>query len=403
MKYQLVVFGPAGAACLTDLKTEFHSQVTSIGLNPAVDTEVLFAATPADVMQVKWDGAPVGIWFGEDVPAFAQHQEELVEDLLKKGHPVFPVCESLTDFGKKVPTSLKSLNGQPWKEPEQKSSVVANALAAFRLAPRDRLAFISYRRDESRALAVQIFEALVERKYNAFLDTASVPAGVTFQEVLRGRLSDVNLIIFLDTPGALSSQWVYQELNQAQTQGMGILQVISPGRAQAPGTGFCDPFPLRNSDFVNGVTDATGTLNATRLGDLIQSTERTRIRSIRHRRERVMGDAVAQATQLGLTSAVYPVGTNTFPVANIELYKSGNLVGRLLPALGLPTSIAIHEGWTDLDKAGWDVQSARLVYDEVGIHPDHFQHLTWLNDRLDVNRSIQTQPLTNLKTWLRSL
>jgi hypothetical protein len=368
VKYQLLAFGPGATNCVSALQAEFRRQFTDIGLDPSVDSELVEVAAPADVMNVDWGGAPVGIWFG-DIAPFAQHAVDLVQDLLKHGDPVFPVCDTLLDYSKKVPSALQGINGQAWREPQDKTAVVADVLGGFRLTPRERTAFISYRRDESRAVAVQIFEELQRRKYAAFLDTASVAAGVSFQEVLTGRLSGVDLVVFLDTPTAVSSQWVYQELNQAQTQGMGILQVLWPGRAQAPGTGFCDAFPLRLNDFVDQSADKTDTLVAARLRELVQETERTRIRSIRHRRERVIAELMSQASHAGMTASVYPVGTKRMRGASIELTRSGQVVGRALPVLGLPNSMLVHNRSDELQQAGIGVGTVRLVYDELGIHP----------------------------------
>jgi hypothetical protein len=150
MKYQLLAFGPAAANCLPDLQTEFQRQITDIGLTPGVDTELIEVATPSDVMRVDWDGAPVGIWFGA-APPFSQCTVDLVDDLLKHGHPVFPVCDS-SNFSTMVPAALSAINGQPWREPEEKTTVVANALGGFQLTPRERNAFLSVTGATSRAV-----------------------------------------------------------------------------------------------------------------------------------------------------------------------------------------------------------------------------------------------------------
>lgn len=409
MKYQLVALGPATNNCVADLRSEFEQQITDIGLDPKVDSELIEVNSQSDVMRVDWSAAPVGIWFGDQVPSFDQHHVDLAEDLLKRGAPLFPVCETTQNYTKKVPPSLVSINAHAWKEAKDKSAVVSNVLAGFRLTPSERNVFISYRRDESRGVAVQVFEELVRRKYTAFLDTASVPAGVTFQEVLTGRLSGVDLVIFLDTPNAVSSQWVYAELNQAHTQGMGIVQVLWPGRPQSPGTGFCDPFPLQSIKFVNGSADASDTLKPDCLGDLMQAVERTRIRSIRHRRERVIGEILTHANQHQLTADVYPVGTNELRAGNVELLKAGELVGRAFTVLGLPSSILVQERCDELDrivtstKTKDGLTSVKLIYDELGIHPDHAKHLQWLNEKLDRESTVQTLPLTTLANWIAGL
>jgi hypothetical protein len=104
-----------------------------------------------------------------------------------------------------------------------------------------------------------------------------------------------------------------------------------------------------------------------------------------------------------MATAVYPVGDKKLRAPNIEFVRSGLVVGRALPVLGLPTSLLIHKRGAELQQAGLGIEDSRLVYDELGIHPEHSKHLDWLNQRLDPDSTIQTQPLSTVGHWMGSL
>ena len=196
-RYQLVVMGPATNRFLPELHAEFDAQIADIGLTPGPgqDAEILVSSSMR-LIDVQWDSAPVAIWFGAAGATPTNEDLELLKDFqVRQPNPVFPVCDTLQDYPDKVPESLAPINGQAW-EP---APVVANVLKAFDLTRQERQAFISYRRSDSEAVARQLYDALQKRKFRVFLDTASVDAGVLFQDVLHGRLSDVNLVVFLDT------------------------------------------------------------------------------------------------------------------------------------------------------------------------------------------------------------
>ena len=84
-----------------------------------------------------------------------------------------------------------------------------------------RQTFISYRRTDSRRVAEDLFNELSQRKYTVFLDTASVESAVPFQDALWDRLADMDLLVLLDSPNALTSRWVNDELVQVNNLGLG--------------------------------------------------------------------------------------------------------------------------------------------------------------------------------------
>jgi hypothetical protein len=401
-RYQLVAMGPAANRFVSELKTEFDGQIADIGLTPGQDAEILVSSSMR-LTDVQWDSAPVAVWFGEENATATNEDLELLKDFqVRRPNPVFPVCESLDAYNSKVPVSLGPINGQAW-EP---ASVVANVLKAFDLTRAERQAFISYRRTDSEAVAQQLYGALQRRKFRVFLDTASVDAGVLFQDVLYGRLSDVDLVVFLDTKHSLDSEWVYTELLQAEKQGMGILQVLWPERRRDPATQFCDLFSLQRLNFVSWSPplvpdydpDPKDALTDETIANIVREVERTRIRSLRNRRDQVLTEIVDSAKSGPLKSYVNATGKTGMPISFIEFHKDDTPVGVAFPVVGFPDSILLNNRHDLLETNKLPLNSACVVYDELGMTPALKSHLIWLNKSLH----IQTVAITKIAEWLEA-
>lgn len=401
-RYQLVALGPAVDQVWPDLESEFNNQIRDIGLDPGQDAEILRSSTMKRI-DILWDSAPVAIWFGDLTKPPAAIDTELLEDFqIKRPNPVFPVCDTLVDYPKKVPPSLRHINGQAW-EP---APVVANVLKAFNLVREERQVFISYRRSDSQAVAQQLYEALQHRKFRVFLDTASVDAGFVFQDVLHGRLSDVDLVVFLDTKNAFDSDWVYEELLQAEKQGFGILQLLWPERQRDKATQFCDLLPLKMTDFVSWSPtlsddnpDPSDQLKDDAIETIVHEVERTRIRSIRNRRDQVLTEIVDTAQAGSLETNVSPTGSNDIPYPYVNFRRDDVEIGRAFPVVGFPNSILLHDRHDRLKLNKFDVVNACVVYDELGMTAQLRSHLEWLNQSL----AIRTVPVTAISEWLKGL
>ena len=133
----------------------------------------------------------------------------LLNALLSGGVTVIPVADSLDGYSSKVPPPLTKINGAPRKP---QIDVVQAILRGLGLTRFQRQAFITYKRTDSTGVAIQLFDGLSERGYHPFLDTASIEIGDDFQSALWDRISDADVHLFLDTPNALNSSWICQEL-----------------------------------------------------------------------------------------------------------------------------------------------------------------------------------------------
>ncbi len=200
--------------------------------------------------------------------------------------PVYPerLREAVT---KALPPEFRTLNVAFWKS--TLDELVPTILSLTGLAQEARRVFISYRRNETEALAVQLFDALSHRGFDVFLDYFRIPPGVDFQARLRQELGDKSLVLVLESLSTLSSEWTTYEINVAKVLGLGLLALNVPTPRGNPTPlipGVDDEARLRpqTTDF-----HASGQLKEVPLQHLLQRIESEHARFIVRRRERLRG------------------------------------------------------------------------------------------------------------------
>jgi hypothetical protein len=199
-KYQFATMGPGPGSYKRAVVTAAKAAVRALGLAPAQDMEIITSPTA-----IGKRNSMVGVWFAETGVVPSHNDLSLLDALLDGGVTIIPVVDSVDGYSTKVPPSLASINGVP-REP--RIDVVQAILRGLGLTRIQRQAFITYKRSDSTGVAIQVFDGLSERGYHTFLDTASIEIGDEFQSVLWDRISDADVHLFLDTPGALQSRWI---------------------------------------------------------------------------------------------------------------------------------------------------------------------------------------------------
>lgn len=408
--YQLLWLGEPGSSWLTALDAEVQQGFRDLGVPPE-DTYSLLTS----VAEIDWHFPVSCVWAaeGEEVP---EERRLALDEVIRRAVPIFPVIEKLKDFGRLMPKPLLAINGMAWERGAQR--LAAEVLNSFGLARQVRSVFISYMRRHSRAAAVQVLHELTDHGYLPFLDTASVEFGDQFQETLWDKMADADFLLFLDTPGALSSTWVDQELTRAHNLGMATLRVQWPARKDpetnrtwngTAGTDMSWPFELAEKDFDGpawtpvDVEDSIAgevydgqkpnplaALRAETLAELAKLCEKVRMRSIGARRARLAGEIQHRAGRAGLTAVVDGTGP-------VRILSGDQVVAGALPVIGFPDS-----GLAFRNKEAFDsvAEPIRMVYDDLGIKPDRADYLTWLNDQL---QGYQSNGLGDLNQWLKTL
>ncbi|HXD29846.1 MAG TPA: toll/interleukin-1 receptor domain-containing protein [Pyrinomonadaceae bacterium] len=367
----------------TELVKLLKEHLERLGLQPDTELKVF---NPSDASAVDWEGVIVSVWFGTEDKATRQ-ELKLLQRALAENVPIFPVVEDLKRFRDLVPTELRPINGQVWNC----QRIVTDILKEFRLTRSQRQAFISYKRDDCLEVAGQLFDLLSRRGYRIFWDSASVEGGVDFQQALWGRMADVDLLVFLDTPNALTSRWVHQELARAHDLGLGVLQLVWPApHKRTRGTEFSDWLQLSLSDFKRGNTGPTCRLTKAALDRVSRAAELARVGSLAARRLRVVGDLVDQAKTAKLEAIVHP--TNP-----IELYRKGKKVADVFAFVGVPDAFSIQQQEITLQRR--TLRRSLILYNGLGVDPAWTKHLAWLNER----RGLATAQLDMVDVWLKGL
>ena len=188
-------------------------------------------------------------------PALSEHSAlaELCDSWTQSTNSyIVPVAEEDTDFHKWLPPFISKLNATFWSG-DDFYKAVNDILYVAGLDPSRRV-FISYRRKECSVLSEQLFEALSKERCDVFLDRYCVPPARDFQEKLTEDLADKSLVLVLESPTIMQSEWVQYEVNFAKMNKIGILAIQPPQltfNSQVGSIGDDSRIKLNDRQFVN--------------------------------------------------------------------------------------------------------------------------------------------------------
>jgi len=130
--------------------------------------------------------------------------------------PVFP-------FGKSVnlPDPFNKKNAIFWKK--DIDEVLPFIIGKIGISTEDQKIFISYRRTETESIAIQLFNRLSHEGFDVFLDRFSIEPAVNFQVRLYQELADKAMVVFLESPDFLNSEWIKLEVAFAKQYRLGLL------------------------------------------------------------------------------------------------------------------------------------------------------------------------------------
>jgi TIR domain len=89
--------------------------------------------------------------------------------------------------------------------------------------------FISYKWDDSRELAAQLFDALSHHQFDVYLDRFRTNPGTNFLERIREELADKSCVLLLDSEHVDASPWVAAEYAFARQYRLGLMALDLPG------------------------------------------------------------------------------------------------------------------------------------------------------------------------------
>lgn len=363
IKYQLVLLGPAMENWRDEVVDEVRLRFSEIGLSLDEHCEVLEGAGKAP----EWEGFPVAVWFGDKTAEHAT-EVEIAQAFIDRGFSIFPVVDDLQGYKEKTPKLLHPINGQEFDA----TRLSRDIMTGFRLVRKHRQVFISYKRDESRSVANQLFHELVGRGFRVFLDTVSVDAGSNFQNTLWSRMADVDILVLIDSPNALSSKWVHQEVVRAGVLGMGVVQLIWPNHKRTSGTDFSEPIQLELANFQRQAADEKDVLLDDVLRNVVDAIESQRIRSLNSRRTRLVEGLLSSPRATDVTLFVHPG-------RHVDVMRGDDKLAEIIPFVGVPDSLSLYEH--ECLKAH---DQTCVVYNGLGVDEQWSAHLKWLNEKAKV-------------------
>lgn len=351
--YQCLIFGSPSDEHQTAFRRSFGEALRHFGLHAGSDFTISIGV-PLDFV----DTVPtVAIFFGGPGATLSGHAE-----LVRLGIPIVPLVSSLKSVSAELPECLRAINAlvlHPSDPGLLKAS--ATVLHCLGMLPQQRRVFVSYRRDESRDAAVQLFETLSARQFDVFLDTHSVAAAVEFQAILWHRLCDADVVVMLDTPGYFDSRWTKVEWGRTIDKHISILQVIWPGHKASRFARLAVPMQLESGD-----------LDGSRLSNevverIALAVETLRSKSVALRHANIAGGLRNAVEELG--GSVEGYGPRRSVV--LKLPSGAPLVA--YPSVGVPSAVTAQETVHDGDE-----RPAAVVYDHVGLSDPWMAHLGWL-------------------------
>jgi hypothetical protein len=315
----------------------------------------------------------------------------IVDDLIKDGSLILPIFYN--SFSKEIPKILENQNALQYDKTKD-DQIVDLALESFGKLRNSRKVFISYKRDESSSVAIQLYEALEKNNFDVFLDTHSIKQGEPFQEELWHRMSDCDVIVLLNTLGFLTSRWCKEEIAEASAKQIGVVQLIWPYHKLDNTSEVCFPLQLNDSNFVDGIyndKDRSKFIDDF-LSEVVEEVESVRARNLAARQDGLITEFSNLATKHGKRVNVQPERFIT--------EELGNKKRRIfIPLVGIPQSLDCNQS-AELKKeiTDFEVESIHLLYDNIRIRQKWIKHLDWLNDYLEV-RTLKKQ---EFDIWLQA-
>lgn len=275
---------------------------------------------------------------------------------------VVPVTSTETRVPDEIPTDLRFLNCVQMDR-DGADRLLSTVLECLGLLRRQRRVFLSYRRTEAGAAALQMFDRLSARGYDVFLDTHGIARAVDFQETLWQALCNVDVMVMLETPSYFQSRWTREEFGRALAKNIGVLRVQWPDATPSIQTQTCSRVEIVPSEL-----DDTGALAESALRRITDHLERFRSLSFAARRLSVMSQLTAAVENI--QGRVLGVG----PQFTMRVLLSGGEELSVSPVIGVPDSNNLHDAVVRAEG-----KHAAVLYDHIGMRASHIEHLSWLS------------------------
>jgi hypothetical protein len=357
-RYRLVVLGNVRPRRVNEIKKKIAQLLEYFNLQIGQDIQWLVEPNSIDLR----DPVSTAVVFLGGNNADQKH----LPALLKNKIPILPVVSEPTQVSQEIPEVLRMLNCLDYNA----SGAVRVATALLEmvgLLPHQRRIFLSYRRQEAREAALQLFEELSARVFEVFLDTHAIAPSADFQDMLWHQLCDTDVLLMLDTRGYFESRWTKAEFARANAKGITILRVAWPEVKDSPRSTTIPTIQLQTKD----IDPDRGKLDGKSISQICAEVEGKRSQGIAVRRLNLANSL--QAILKKMDGTVTEIGADR-SVYRIEV-DDKTIVAQV--TLGAPTSVTLYNVYK---------QSPELpiivFYSAVGLQKQWLEHLEWMNQEI---------------------
>ena len=170
---------------------------------------------------------------GDEVIANRHDLDADVGRLRSKGVPVVVVWDPDRSYTDQAPEVLHAVNGFAWRHGDPPTELITFLKRLLGIDESTRRVFLSYRRNSSEGLALQLRQRLIDSGWHVFLDQFNIDPAVNFQAELFRDLDGRSLVLLIEEPDTHESSWVDSEIAFANSHGIGI-SVITPTAVEKP-------------------------------------------------------------------------------------------------------------------------------------------------------------------------
>ena len=391
--YQFILLGDTGCEACQKVKDRFFELLAERGLDGSIVAVLDGAQTITPLEAGGYDSRKptFAYYFGKQ--DHGDKDLEALQKLMGNGDAVFPVFFTEGQFQQEIPAVLHPINGKLYTD-GLLDSIVNVAFEELRLLRKIRRVFISYKRSDSAAIANQLYDVLSRHQFDVFLDTYSIRGAADFQAELHHRITDSDVLIQLNSPNFMDSDWCKEEISEANARQVGVLQLNWPEVDSGAANQLCTIRNIKTEFFNNGnqIGD-DATLKADVLEDIAMAVEALRARNIAARQDGLTAEFVKEAERQGRAIVKEPMFL-------VEQRQNGKL-WYYIPIIGVPQSMDCYESqemlkqWLPKDKMP---EKVSLIYDDMRILPKWIAHLDWMREYLIV-KTIKKQ---EFELWLKT-
>ncbi|HCT23860.1 MAG TPA: toll/interleukin-1 receptor domain-containing protein [Chitinophagaceae bacterium] len=385
-RYQLVFIGTPNPYW-DGIKDVFFKHIGELGMSKDM---VIVLDEKNFAIEYKANAPLYCLYFGD--PSGNFKDADILIKLITDASLILPVTDDLKQFSATIPKELRIINGFELSSQQRIEPLVSVILEGLGLLRNTRRLFISYKRDESSKVAIQLFEQFEKNGFDVFLDTHSIRHGEPFQDELWHRLADTDIVVLLNTPGFLKSEWTKEELARANAMMIGVLQLIWPTHKQEREAEISIPIQLQAGDFGNShFADSNSYLINETILRVVEQAESLRARSLAARQDNIVSEFISAANKTGV-----PVNLHPEKIITATKISGKNYV--MIPTIGVPQALRYNQA-EEVVKKFSSITSPEiyLLYDHINIRDKWLLHLDWLDKHLP----IKTIKIFDAEQWLQ--